>query len=101
MTDAVFFRILSLIMPRDLSCIGSKFTWTRGGLSQRLDQALCNEVWDAYFPNHKVRNLLRLKVEHQLVLVDLNSMGFSGSHPFRCLGSWMLHGDFHSLIHRN
>lgn len=28
---------------QDLGCIGSKFTWSKGGLSQRLDRAICNE----------------------------------------------------------
>lgn len=29
---------------RDLGCSGSRFTWSRGGLSQRLDRAIADSV---------------------------------------------------------
>lgn len=47
---------------RDLGCVGSKFTWSRGGLSQRLDRAICNGDWDVRFLNCRVRNLHRLNL---------------------------------------
>lgn len=86
---------------RDLGCIGSRFTWNRGGLSQRLDRAICNEDWELQFANCRVRNLLRLKSDHRPIFVYLDCSKTTASRLFRCMDSWMLHRDFYSLVQHN
>lgn len=37
-----FWEVIFDNTLRDFSANGARFTWSRGGLSQRLDKALCN-----------------------------------------------------------
>lgn len=86
---------------QDLGCVRSRYTWSREGLSQRLDRALCNTKWDKCFPSYCIRNLHSLKFDHRPILVSLSTVRSNGNHPFPCLDSWMHHRDFSSLVQHN
>ncbi|TYG88190.1 hypothetical protein ES288_A12G001900v1 [Gossypium darwinii] len=86
---------------RDLGYCGSRFTWSRGGLSQHLDQAIENSSFDIFAPECLVRNLHRLKSNHRPIFVSLKPRQVEGTRPFRCLDSWMLHSEFRMLASSN
>lgn len=48
-----------------------------------------------------MRNLQRLKSDHKSILVTMNLMANNGNRPFRCMDSWMLHGDIQYLVQNN
>lgn len=82
----IFQRFLFENGFRDLECVGSQFTWSRGGLSQRLDRAICNEGWDLRFSNYRVRNLHRLKSDHRPILVVLDAVQVTSRRALSVFG---------------
>lgn len=67
---------------RDLGCFRSSFTWSRGGLYQRLDRAISNGEWDLRFSNCSIRNLHRLKSDHHPIFVSLDCSRPAVQRPF-------------------
>lgn len=45
-----------------------------------------------------VRNLQRLKSDHNLVLVSLQSKKCKGDGPFHGVASWFYHGNFRNMV---
>lgn len=84
---------------RDLGASRSKFTWSRGGLSQRLDRAICIIEWLSFAPDYLVRNLHRLKSDQRPVLVIIQPKISRGDRPFRCIAGWFCHKDFRNIIY--
>ncbi|KAG8486196.1 hypothetical protein CXB51_019495 [Gossypium anomalum] len=85
---------------QDLGCCGSHFTWSRIGLSQRLDRALGNTSFDMFTLDCIVQNLHRLKSGHRPILVSLKPQRVRDK-TFRCLDSWMFHFEFRMLVSNN
>jgi endonuclease/exonuclease/phosphatase family metal-dependent hydrolase len=57
----------------DLGYIGNKFTWKRGRLRERLDRAVGNAAWSAFFPDASVHNLAMIGSDHRPILLDTNT----------------------------
>lgn len=50
---------------------GAQFTWYREGLSWGLDRAIENTLWDSFTPNCTIRNLHKLKSDHQPIFITV------------------------------
>ncbi|MBA0603281.1 hypothetical protein Gorai_003432, partial [Gossypium raimondii] len=50
---------------------GPSFTWLRGGIHERLDRAIGNNVWLTAFPQSLVTYLPRIKSDHRPLLLIL------------------------------
>ncbi|MBA0842410.1 hypothetical protein Goarm_002235, partial [Gossypium armourianum] len=85
----------------DLGCCESQFTWSREGLSQRLDRAIGNAKFDSFAPKCLVQNVHRLKSYHHPVWVTLKPRRVNRTKYFHCLNSWFLHSEFRSLVSSN
>ncbi|CAN1249350.1 hypothetical protein LINPERPRIM_LOCUS7118 [Linum perenne] len=58
----------------ETSFCGPKFTWHRGGTSERLDRALTNEEWRVKFPFTKTRHLSRIYSGHHPILTTCDDI---------------------------
>lgn len=83
----------------DLGFEGSKFTWHRGNLHQRLDRALGNDLGQSEAPNSSVRHLHKLKSNHRPILVSSFSIPDGRKErPFRALAGWFGHVEFREVV---
>ncbi|CAN1140836.1 hypothetical protein LINPERHAP2_LOCUS12106 [Linum perenne] len=83
----------------ETSFFGPKFTWHRGGTSERLDRALTNEEWRVKFPFTKTRHLSRVYSDHRPILTaceDIDRVRLS--RPFRFVAAWLGHDSFQSNL---
>ncbi|KAK8618086.1 hypothetical protein V6N13_115961 [Hibiscus sabdariffa] len=79
--------------------VGPNFTWQCGSAHTRLDHFLCNKYWDEAFPNSSISHLLRMRSDHQHVLVQVGHLPFFSFKPsFRYFTGWQLHDDFRRMI---
>nr|XP_011457336.1 PREDICTED: uncharacterized protein LOC105349397 [Fragaria vesca subsp. vesca] len=91
----------------DLGYIGADFTWkgTRNGeeILERLDRGLCNISWRHEFPDAFVQHLARLKSDHCLIFISLESAQFPSStlKPFRFEAMWLNHSGFGDFTRQN
>ncbi|MBA0795939.1 hypothetical protein Gohar_006759 [Gossypium harknessii] len=81
---SLFGEFLESSELNDLRFKGPTFTWQRGGLVERLDGAICNEMWLIAFSNSRVTHLSRLKSDHKPPLLSpkLEMRSFVGLWPF-------------------
>ncbi|XP_010233014.1 uncharacterized protein LOC104583043 [Brachypodium distachyon] len=54
----------------DMGFFGDVFTWSRNGIRERLDRAVCNERWAALFPMFGVINEAPVHSDHRPIVVD-------------------------------
>ncbi|KAH9770621.1 reverse transcriptase domain-containing protein [Citrus sinensis] len=75
----------------DLKFSGPQFTWSRGGLSKRLDRAMCNQDWLGKFVNYSVLHLPRVASDHRHVLVRFERYTHQNvdNKPFRFQAAWL------------
>lgn len=92
----------------DLGSVGPRFTWTnnRQGMAnimQRLDRALCNDQWQALFPEGTVRTLPRTYSDHSPLVVYTQCMHSPTTHngPFCFEAAWMCHPSFFDVVHKS
>ena len=48
----------------DMGFVGSRFTWKRGMVQERLDRFLCNDVWQGKNFSYKIVHLPRVSSDH-------------------------------------
>lgn len=87
----------------DFGFIGSRFTWNRGNLFERLDKALCNKAWRVKFEEATVFHLSYFVSDHKPILIKLTSFQVERSNtcPFRFLSDWLIHLDFKGFVKAN
>lgn len=54
----------------DMGAAGDKFTWRRAEVRERLDRAVCNNLWSSIFQKTEVLNEQHYRSDHRPVLVD-------------------------------
>lgn len=77
----------------DVGFRGSPFMWYKGGVFERLDRAMGNDVWVASFPNCAVTHLPRLKY---FLLGFVFALLRDG--PFAFLVGWIEHPEFAKFV---
>lgn len=81
---------------------GSKFTWNKCSVFERLDWALCNHAWDCLLPNTVVCHLHKLKSDYRPLGITFGvSKQSKTPRPFRFLSCWLSHSDFGNLVSQN
>ncbi|KAH1121734.1 hypothetical protein J1N35_004894 [Gossypium stocksii] len=84
---------------QDLGLSGPNFTWSRGGVFERLDRAICNDAWNLRFPLSKVLHLQKLKSDHTPLKLSLFlEVQFSSKGPFWFLARWTEHPEFSGFV---
>ena len=89
----------------DLGFAGPKFTWTNKRpisdlILERIDRCFASLEWRLLFPEATVTHLPRTFFDHHPVLVELcKPKTDHGSKPFRFQTMWLLHPDFHKVVH--
>ncbi|CAL1388662.1 unnamed protein product [Linum trigynum] len=75
-------------------------TWRRGGLSQRLDWAVCNKRWFLQFPDSISHHLERVGSYHRplRVYTEAQAQTRGTTQPFRFLAAWLGHEDFRRFL---
>lgn len=74
---------------------GSKFTWNRGFVFERLDRALFNYLWDSIAPNTIMFHLHKIKSDHRPLAISFGKTQNSKiPHPFRFFSGWLSHEGF-------
>ncbi|KAK8685419.1 hypothetical protein V6N13_041420 [Hibiscus sabdariffa] len=87
---------------RDMGFNGLDYIWHRGFTQERLDCFLCNSYWDESFPDSAIQHLIRLKLDHMPILLQVgNSVPCSSYAPFCYLFSWSSHIDFNRMVADN
>jgi hypothetical protein len=90
----------------DMGSVGPKFTW-RGPLFhgdqrifERLDRALCNDLWRLEFPNGYVKVLTRLEFSdhHPLLISPVEVPHPKVPKQFRFESAWILNDSYNNLI---
>ncbi|XP_019438842.1 PREDICTED: uncharacterized protein LOC109344534 [Lupinus angustifolius] len=86
----------------DMGFSGSWFTWTKGGLKERLDRVLANLEWRLKFPLVEVFHLNPMKSDHSPLLLSLLGALSPNLHqrPFRMLVASFSHPSFEDLIRK-
>ena len=79
---------------------GSRFTWAKNNLFERLDRMLVNETWATTFATTRVTNLPRICSDHGPLLsrCSLAADSRSGGNPFRFQNMWIRHRDFQQVV---
>ncbi|GMJ02918.1 hypothetical protein HRI_003961000 [Hibiscus trionum] len=68
---------------------GSKYTWSRGDLYERLDRFLINAKWADSYPNCMVRHLQRIGSDHRPILLCMESgVPTMNAKVFRYVFAW-------------
>ncbi|CAN1124799.1 Putative ribonuclease H protein At1g65750, partial [Linum perenne] len=94
-----FIDTVELCGLMDLPISGPRFTWSRNGLSVRLDRALVNCFWWSSFPESSVRHLHRIKSDHRpIVLCPFYQVSSSNVKPFRFISAWISHASFNPVV---
>ncbi|PPS07318.1 hypothetical protein GOBAR_AA13325 [Gossypium barbadense] len=76
-------RISGSKADKDLGYKGSKFTWNKGLIFERLDRALCNYQWDVKFPCTAVYHLQKVMYNHRPLAIKFGNEGPKLNRPFR------------------
>jgi hypothetical protein len=85
----------------DLGYVGDKFTWHRGSIRERLDQALSNEAWNIKFPNAVLENLPYSKSDHRPLLLSLEEQvahDSTGLTVLRFEEKWLKEAQFREVV---
>ncbi|KAH9730831.1 putative ribonuclease H protein [Citrus sinensis] len=87
----------------DLQFKSPRFTWSRGSLSKRLDQVVCNKAWFSKYPNASVLHLLKVESDHRPVVVRFDQYGrkSKGLKPFRFMAAWLTDSRFENFMENN
>ena len=89
----------------DLGFASPKFTWTNKRpisdlILERIDRCFANPEWRLLFLEATVTHLPCTFYDHHPVLVKLcKPRTDHGSKPFRFQTMWLLHPDFHKVVH--
>ncbi|KAB2094138.1 hypothetical protein ES319_A02G135800v1 [Gossypium barbadense] len=87
---------------QDLGFQGPSFTWQRGGVFERLDRVIGNEVWCQSFPQCSITHPTRIKSDYMPLLVNINlEFNLPRERPFRFLAGWAQHQDFSNTVQRS
>ncbi|XP_055960701.1 uncharacterized protein LOC126667366 [Mercurialis annua] len=83
-----------------LDSVGPNFTWRWGNLFQKLDRAICNNLWLQKHLNAVTHHLPRIHSDHRPILIKLNThrLDVVNNKPFRFLASWLTHKDFVNVV---
>ncbi|KAK8701867.1 hypothetical protein V6N13_020245 [Hibiscus sabdariffa] len=99
---SVFRQFLFDFSLQDMDFSGPEFTWQRGQAQARLDRFLCNSYWDEAYPESSVMHLLRMRSDHQPLLLWVGLFPTNRSKPpFRYFTGWQYHERFRELIQDN
>ncbi|GAA0172100.1 hypothetical protein LIER_25995 [Lithospermum erythrorhizon] len=78
--------------------VGSKFTWTNGKLSQRLDRVVCDQLCLDTFPVLNVRHVAETAFDHAPLLIELKFLHDTPKCSFRFQNTWLHHEDLKNVI---
>ncbi|GAA0176422.1 hypothetical protein LIER_29418 [Lithospermum erythrorhizon] len=81
----------------DVGFVGSKYTWTNGKLSQRLDRVLCDQAFLDTFPILNVRHLAKTASDHAPLLLELKLLHDTPKGSFRFHNMWLHHEDLNQV----
>ncbi|EOY08302.1 Uncharacterized protein TCM_022640 [Theobroma cacao] len=97
-----FQRLISAYGLIDLGFKGSKYTWKRGLVSERIDWAICNTDWRLKFHEATVQHLPRVKSDHRPLLISLEARGVTDqSLRFQFQAAWLSHSKFSDFVKQN
>lgn len=67
---------------------------------ERLDRALCNDIWMLAHANANVQHLVRVSSDHCPLLIRFggDQVMRNGVKPFRCFCVWLEHDDVSKLV---
>ncbi|GAA0163203.1 hypothetical protein LIER_19125 [Lithospermum erythrorhizon] len=82
----------------DAGFVGSKYTWTNGKLSQRLDRVLCDQPCLDTFPILNVRHLAKTASDHALLLIEVKLLYDTSKGSFRFQNMWLHHADLKNVV---
>ncbi|KAK8571339.1 hypothetical protein V6N13_103466 [Hibiscus sabdariffa] len=83
----------------DLGFSGPTFTWYSGSRAVRLDRCLGNKAWFSHFPNSVLHHLIRMKSDHQPLLLQTATVTHSPrSQHFKYFSGWNLHPAFKQFV---
>ena len=86
----------------DMGFLGSRFTWKRGMVQERLDRFVCNGDWKDSVQTYQVIHLPRIQSNHCPLM--LKFMETRRCHtkkvPFLFLAAWKTHPDWKSFVDR-
>ncbi|XP_058753900.1 uncharacterized protein LOC131627062 [Vicia villosa] len=90
----------------DLGASGPRFTWRgplyHGGqrIYEKLDRAMCNDMWRLEFPNAYVKVLARVEFSdhHPLMITLDHSLNRKEDKKFRFESAWLLNDSYHDML---
>ena len=86
----------------DIGFIGSRFTWKKGIVQERLDRFVCNKDWKDRVKTTRVTHLPCLQSDHNPILLNYNNLcrGNKNQRPFRFLAAWETHENWSSFVQK-
>lgn len=98
----LFSKFCNDLCLKDVGFQGSKFTWNRGAVFERLDRVLCNHSWESLVPDTRVFHLHKIKSDHRPLAINFGMISTPKvPRPFRFLSGWLNHDDFSTLVVAN
>jgi hypothetical protein len=112
-SNAASPRRCNTFLERDNSCklidlgyVGSKYTWRGplfhggGRIFERLDRALCNDVWRLEFPEAYVKTLTRLDFSdhHPILICPFENVVRRSTRLFRFESAWHLNPSYRDML---
>jgi hypothetical protein len=93
----------------DIGAVGSKYTWRgpiyQGGcrIYERLDRALCNDIWRLRFPEAIVKVLMRVEFSdhHPLLICPYGTGTARHYNNFRFESAWLVDNAYDELVTNN
>jgi hypothetical protein len=93
----------------DIGAVGSKYTWRgpiyQGGcrIYERLDRALCNDIWRLRFPEAIVKVLMRVEFadHHPLLICPYGTGTARHYNNFRFESAWLVDNAYDELVTNN
>ena len=84
----------------DMGFVGSRFTWKRGTVYERLVRLVCNKSWRNKVKKAQVSHLPRVQSDHCPILLSFDSNFRCNSHqcPFRFLAAWETHENWKVFV---
>lgn len=98
----LFQKFIADSCLRDVGFQGSKYTWNRGLVFERLDRALCNYLWEVFVPDSMVLHLHKSKSDHWPLTINFGlSLNPKLNRPFRFFSGWLAYEGFGLMIADN
>ncbi|GLT85698.1 hypothetical protein SLE2022_038790 [Rubroshorea leprosula] len=94
----IYEELICVGSLREIAFRGSKYTWVRGNIRERLDRALINDGWGQLFPNAQLFHCARIGSDHCPLVLCLKAIPAIIKKQFRYELKWQLQNGYDGAV---